>query len=391
MNHTADPITVVHSANVWLSQTMTWLHTQIQNLPPRIESHIVCDSVANADQFPTRNLVSADRDSALWTLASAWSWQVASRRRSHLLRTCIRSTGADLVHSHFGDRGWINMADVTRMHLKHVVSFYGYDVSRLPRVEPIWRERYREMFASADSFLCEGPHLAQALLDLGCPRDAVEVHHLGIDLDRVLFRSRVWHPGETLRVLIASSFMEKKGIPYAIEALGRIQTRVDLAITIVGDASAQPRSMAEKARILEAIDRSGLSSRTRLLGYQPYAALLKTAYDCHVFLSPSLTASDGDAEGGAPVSVIEMAASGMPVVSTRHCDIPEVLQDGVTGLLADERDVDGLEERLIWLLDNPDAWSKMVTGARRHIEHAFDARTQGARLAMHYERLLTRA
>ena len=61
-----------------------------------------------------------------------------------------------------------------------------------------------------------------------------------------------------------------------------------------------------------------------------------------VFLAPSVTASNGDTEGGAPVAIIEMAASGMPIVSTRHCDIPSVVLDGVTGLLAAERDSEGL-------------------------------------------------
>ncbi len=50
----------------------------------------------------------------------------------------------------------------------------------------------------------------------------------------------------------------------------------------------------------------------------------------HLFLSPSVTAPDGDSEGGAPVSIIEAAATGMPVVSTTHCDIPQAVDDGVT-------------------------------------------------------------
>ena len=77
----------------------------------------------------------------------------------------------------------------------------------------------------------------------------------------------------------------------------------------------------------------------------------------------------------------------MPVVSSRHCDIPEVLQDGETGLLAEERDVDGLERRLCWLLDHPDRWEPMVRAARRHIEDEFSAVVQGRRLGSHYESL----
>ena len=127
-----------------------------------------------------------------------------------------------------------------------------------------------------------------------------------------------------------------------------------------------------------------------MLGYQPYSVLLQEASRCHVFLSPSVTAEDGDTEGGAPVSIIEMAASGIPVISTHHCDIPEVLEDGVTGLLTSERSVDGLASKLDWLIQNPDRWHAMTTAARKHVELEFNAETQGRRLAQSYELLTNR-
>ncbi len=379
---------VAHSTQIWLSKTMTWLDTQVRFMPPRVSNHVICDVTENLDQFPLDNLTSADRDAPLWRFLSRQSWQIARRRRSWLLRDRATACGAAIVHSHFGDRGWFNLADVARIGALHVVTFYGYDVGRLPKIEPAWRARYRELFAAADLFLCEGPHLADELIALGCPENKVRVHHLGIDIERIAFRPRSWTPGTPLRVLLAGSFVEKKGMVFALEALGRIAGDVDLAVTIVGDDNGQPRSRDEKARILAAIEAAGLNERTRRLGYQPYDALLEAAYASHVFLSPSVTASDGDTEGGAPVSLIDMAATGMPVVSSTHCDIPEVLEDGVSGWLAGEADVDGLERRLRRLIDDPDDWVRLAGNARRHIEREFDARIQGRRLAAHYDALL---
>jgi colanic acid/amylovoran biosynthesis glycosyltransferase len=305
-----------------------------------------------------------------------------------VLDECIRSCGARILHSHFGDHGWGDIGSANRNDLAHVVTFYGYDASRLPKAEPQWRGRYRELFDAADLFLCEGPHLGRVLQDLGCPAKKVRVHHLSIGLKQLAFRPRRWALGEPLRVLIAGTFVEKKGIPYAIAALGRIRDRAELEITIIGDAIPQERSDQEKAKIVDAIAEAGLASRTRLPGFQPHSRLLEEAYRNHVFIAPSVTASDGDTEGGAPVSVIEMAATGMPVVSTRHCDIPEVIVDGVTGLLADERDVDGLERHISWLLDHPDEWDPIVSAARRHIEKEFCASIQGHRLAEYYGALV---
>ena len=111
------------------------------------------------------------------------------------------------------------------------------------------------------------------------------------------------------------------------------------------------------------------------------------AYQHHVFLSPSVTASNGDTEGGAPVTIIEMAASGMVVVSTTHCDIPQVILDGRTGLLAEEREVEGLVTHLHWLYENPQSWSTFTNSGRKHIEERFNLKTQAKLLERKYQRL----
>lgn len=227
--------------------------------------------------------------------------------------------------------------------------------------------------------------MARSLMDLGCPKAKVKVHHLGVNVDAISFSPRSWRPGTPLRVLLAGSFTEKKGLPYAIKALGRLVHAVELEVLVVGDADSKPAHQLEKFRILTAVQDSGLGSRVRMLGFQSHSQLLETARTCHIFMSPSVTAVDGDSEGGAPVTIIEMAASGMPVVTTRHCDIPEVLEGGASGLLADERDIDGLVDRLRQLLDNPDSWQSLTTAARRRIEVEFDAVTQGRRLAAYYD------
>lgn len=113
--------------------------------------------------------------------------------------------------------------------------------------------------------------------------------------------------------------------------------------------------------------------------------LFEEAYKHHIFISPSVTAKNGDTEGGAPVTVIEMAASGMPIVSTTHCDIPEVIEDGVTGLLAPERDVDKLVSRIQWFLKNNNSWEAMLRAGRQKSEREFDVRAQAERLGEIYE------
>jgi colanic acid/amylovoran biosynthesis glycosyltransferase len=304
-----------------------------------------------------------------------------------LAQTALES-GARVLHSHFGNRGWLDIKAARRAGLKHVVTFYGSDVNRLPVVKPWWRQRYRALFEQVDCVLCEGPHMAQCIVNLGCPEHKVHVHHLGIEVEKIVFKPRVWNPDEPLRVLMAAAFREKKGIPYALEALGHLQHRVPLEITIVGDATSTTRSQAEKQRILTTIENHQLESRVRMLGYQSHTTLFEQAYEHHIFLSPSVTAGDGDTEGGAPIAIIEMTATGMPIVSTKHCDIPGVVQPDLVNLLAEERDVDGLVRYIEWLIEHREQWPGILEAGRKHIEAEFDVRLQGQRLTGIYRNLV---
>ena len=107
-----------------------------------------------------------------------------------------------------------------------------------------------------------------------------------------------------------------------------------------------------------------------------------------VLLYPSVTASDGDTEGGAPVALIEAMASGAPVVSSLHADIPEVVPDGRCGLLTEERDVEALAERLDALLSSPGLRAEMGRNGRAHVEANHNLSVQGSRLEDIYDRVI---
>ena len=379
---------VIHSAPTWLPQTQTWMHNQARALPGDVESHVVCEHTENLDAFPMPH-VHALASGPRWR--HAWDKTVRGLGvRSwlgHLPRVATEIR-ADVVHSHFGHVGSMDSPAVQRLGVPHVVTFYGQDIGYLPRVEPKWHRLYREMFARVDAVLCEGPHMGSCVEELGCPGEKIRVHPLGVATETIEFRPRRREPDEPFRILIAGSFTEKKGIPDAIDALGGLATSENLAITIIGDASASERNQSEKRRIREAVDRHGLGDRCRWLGYQPHHVLFEQAYQHHVFLSPSVHASDGDTEGGAPVTVAEMAATGMPVVSTTHCDIPFVIEHGVGGLLADEHDVPRLTEHLRELAQQPERWEAMGQAARARIESQFDLSRQGVALADVYRDLV---
>ena len=296
----------------------------------------------------------------------------------------------NLVHAHFGLSGYNFLKLKKIFKLPLVTTFYGCDLSLLPSQNPEWKIKYKELFKEGEKFLVEGNQMKKCLIELGCPEEKIIVQHLGIDLDRINFVPRKLSENEGIGILISASFREKKGIPYAIEAFGRVKQahpELKLKLTIIGDSGCSPAEEAEKEKIFGVIQKYNLKDCVNMLGYQPYPVFLRELYRHHLFLHPSIHASDGDTEGGAPVSIIEASASGMPILSTTHCDIPEVVINGKSGYLVPERDRDALAEKLEFLVLNPGIWEQMGKKGREHVEKTHDVIAQVQRLEEIYDKV----
>jgi colanic acid/amylovoran biosynthesis glycosyltransferase len=369
----------LHSTRVWLPPTMTWLSTQVAHLPPSVRSEVACDEVRDAGRWakvPLHRVGHRD----------PWRpWRKPDHHlRARQVARVARRRGMRLLHSHYGNYGWQDMPAATSERMAHAVSFYGQDLTRFPVADPRWNDRYRDLLGSGATILCEGPHMASVAQRFNA-QGRVRVHHLGVDVAAIPFRPRSYAGGRPLRVLLAGTFREKKGFPDALAALEQAARRgLKVEATLVGEGDAASRDETAKVEAAAA-QAAEVVSLTRL-GYQTHARLAELAYQHDVFLSPSRTAADGDTEGGAPVSVIEMAASGMPVVATTHCDIPHVLPPSNAPYLAAEGDVDGLADRLLLLAQRP--WDRLLADARRRIEAEFDAVRQGQRLGELYHGLV---
>ncbi len=108
-----------------------------------------------------------------------------------------------------------------------------------------------------------------------------------------------------------------------------------------------------------------------------------------LFVAPSKTAPDGDAEG-LPTTILEAAAAGLPVVSTWHSGIPEAVVDGETGLLCHEGDRLTLAEHIARLLADDDLRVRLGRQARRHVEAHFDVGIQAGILEDLYDSVIDR-
>jgi colanic acid/amylovoran biosynthesis glycosyltransferase len=384
-----DVLRVVHALNKYLPYSQAWLHRLLTG-PPAVAASFVADHLVapGPAAFPVPDLLVLAEAFPFAYPPAAWL-SPGKRLTTALALDHVRERRPHLLHAHFGHTGWRWLPAARRLALPLVTSFYGWDISVLPR-RPFWRGRYRQLFAAGARFLCEGPAMAHALESLGCPPEKIGIQRLGIDARGVEVRRRSLLPGEPLSVLAAARFTEKKGLPDAIAAVALASREIDVRLTVAGAATA--RSDRREARLIaEAAQASGLGERLRFVGVLPHDALLALALRSHVLLQPSRTAANGDSEGGAPVTLVDVGATGLPAVATRHADIPEVVSDGASGLLAAERDVPALAAQLVRLAREPMLLPRLSEGAAARARGEFGVERCAASLRAHYESVVSGA
>ncbi len=369
--------TVAHCASTYLHITEQWLYYQIARLR-RYRPVVLTQETRNLGEFPVQTLYSAQT----YSPGRRWCNRIIRKLSGKypFYSGVLRREGVQLIHAHFGYEGCRCLRAQKATALPLLTSFYGEDVVKYPR-DRRWLRRYQRLFAAGRLFLVEGSTAGERLVEAGCPPEKIRLHRLGVDLERIPFRPR--RPGDKVRFMICAGFKAKKDIPCALLALGRaLQKRpFPCEVLLIGDGP-------ERGRVLQAIGRAGLENQVELRGMQPYAQVLKELPNCHILLQTSARAADGDTEGGAPVILLDAQASGMPVVATLHADIPEYVRDGESGLLAPERDVEGLAECILALVENSKDWEAMGRSGRRHVEKNYNLAVQSGKLEEIYDELI---
>lgn len=378
--------TVAHYLNTYLFSNGTWIYNQINN-SQRWSGAVFCHRTENLKLFPFNNIYSLNS----LTKSSLFCQRIYRKIHGYFpyFLKALKAENARIIHAHFGPAGYEAIKLSVKTNIPIITTFYGYDASKLLKIDPKWIYRYKSLFSKGNMFLVEGTNMRKQLIQLGCQDEKIRIQHLGVDLDKIAFQPRKISNDGIVKILAAATFTEKKGLIYAIEAFCILSNIYNnLKLTIIGDARADENEQAIKKKLLALVAQYQIQDKVTFTGYQPYDVLYKFFYDNHIFLSPSVQAKDGDNEGGAPVTIIEASASGMPVVSTKHCDIPSVIIENISGFLSDEKDVVSLVNNLRILIENNELWPIMGSSGRKHIEQEYNLKKTIASLENKYEEVL---
>ncbi|WAL58380.1 glycosyltransferase [Thermocoleostomius sinensis] len=287
----------------------------------------------------------------------------------------------DVIQCHFGLLGIKGMMlrEVGAIQGKLVTAFHGVDISQ--NLDLLGENLYDDLFKVGDCFLPISQHWRNRLAQLGCPSGRTFIHHMGIDCQKFTFIPRIPAPEQPIRLISIARLTEKKGIEYGIRAVAKILKRYsNIEYLIVGSGELRERL----AQIIQGL---GVEAQIKLIGWKNQQEVIDILNHSHILLAPSVTASDGNQEG-IPVALMEAMAMGLPVISTYHSGIPELVEDDVSGFLVPERNIEALANKLEDLLQQPERWVKMGQSGRSRVEEQFNINKLNDRLVEIYQALI---
>jgi glycosyltransferase involved in cell wall biosynthesis len=207
-------------------------------------------------------------------------------------------------------------------------------------------------------------------------RDKIHVVHCGVDSD--LFTPAPARESQTstpsgFRILCVASLEEVKGHRYLLEACRLLrQEGLDFRCDLVGDGP-------QESNLKKQIAQFELGDRVHLLGLQPRPEVLRLLAAADVFCLPSVPTRAGKREG-IPVVLMEAMACGLPVVSSRLSGIPELVEDGRTGLLVESGDSRAIADCLYRLAMEPERRRQLGLAGRQRVCAEFDLHVNAGRL-----------
>jgi colanic acid/amylovoran biosynthesis glycosyltransferase len=351
---------------------MLHIYRQITGLH-RLRPHVIAQKRENAEKFPFDKIDIVPKP-ATHFLRRFWfrqicnkPWQLSASEVRQILSVTDRER-AQLLHIFFGHIA-VHLLPLIRAWSKpSVVSFHGADVL-VDMEKRAYRKATREMLKAVTRVFVRSASLKDALLDLGCDPNKIDIVRTGIPLAEFPFRERAFPENGEWRFLQASRLVQKKGIATTLHAFTVFLTHYPRATLTIAGEGPMLTELKELTRKLKIAD------RVMLPGFLAPEKLHEIYYASHIFLHPSETGSDGNQEG-IPNSMLEAMATGLPVFATKHGGIPEAIENGVSGILVPERDHEALSQALLDSVKDRQLLARLARNGANVIAEKFDQRKQ---------------
>lgn len=336
------------------ARTLTFVYNEVIALNQHAEVHVVCTEKGDAELLQYDHVTEIPwRPNKLirrikWEL---WKKDIlldeSNPEFAVRLRKLIASYRPDVIHCHFGIEALKLTDNFKDVSIPVVVTFHGYDATQFDHKES-YKKKLRSTFGRPNIFpMFVSDYIKRRVANLGVPVEKGYLLYLGINLDRFK-RTSFPNKENGIRFTQISSFAGQKGHSYSVVAIRKfIDKHPDLKVKFTFGGGGG----VEKDEIIKLVKHhnlEGVISFTDKLNPEQVRQLLE---DTHIFYHPSVVGPKGETEG-LPTAIMEAMAMELPVFSTFHAGIPELVQNGINGLLVQEKDTDEyvrkMEEIIHW-------------------------------------------
>lgn len=310
-------------------------------------------------------------------------FRVLSKSGEQNILRLIEEKKPEVLHFHFGTDAVMYHRLLKKSKVPGIVSFYGWDYSSFPKkwggLGKILLQK--RVFSHASLILAMSEDMKGSLIRLGCPSEKIRVHYYGIDTSRFYLKRDYSHQ-EPLKLRMLSSFELQKGQIFLLEAFHLAQQNcpIPMQLYFAGEGS-------QKQIFLKHL-KQGAYDNVIIEDKYEYGskAHLKMLEETDIFIHPGITAKNGKKEG-IPGSLVEAMCSGLPVISTYHAGIPEIITNGKTGLLVREWDIEALSQAIIMLASNAKLRESIGLAAQEYVIGNCDMKQANKKLEAIYSSL----
>lgn len=369
---------VLHYRQTFSKLSETFLYGTLTGLERQgVECHVLTHERRNSDDRPFTNVHQVGTPSKWHPRRLAWGLLARVgvggtiqdsylRERQRRFEAIGREVRPDVLHAHFGREGVVLAPVAKRLGCPLVVTFYGFDISLLPKKEK-WAKAYEKLWPKTDAVTVLSEEMENAAQELGCPREKISIVHLSRELDQFAFQPPTQ---EVRRLLFVGRLTPKKGPLDAVRALEQANRNgADLQLDMVGYG-------ALREEVEQYIDEHDLDEEVVLHGRVPSKRVAEYMKAADAFVLPSKTSPDGDREG-TPTVLVEAQAAGLPCISTHHAGIPEMIPEENHPLLVEEGDVKGLASRFSRVASLSEKRLQAIAErGRRKVENEFSLSAQ---------------
>lgn len=271
----------------------------------------------------------------------------------------LKRNNIQAVLAEYGITGVAIQKVCEQLDIPLFVHFHGYDATNRLVVEPLL-EKYKKMFLFASGIFVVSNHMKNVLERMGCPPEKMILNHYG-PADHYF---QVKPDYNSQAFLAVGRFVEKKAPELTIKAFFEVTNEYpNSTLYMVGSGERYSSCVA-------LVNSLGISDKVHFCGVLSSEQIAELMQNVRAFVQHSVTAENGDSEG-TPVAILEASAAALPVVSTLHAGIPDIIVHGETGLLCEEHDVNSMVRNMKIILEDAALARQMGERSRSRIAANF--------------------